>query len=551
LLRGPPPDPQHPNPYTRYAPIVAGLLLVLLVWGLWLTGSRGALGAGLIGGVLLLVAGLGPSLIARHRTSTLAFLIALYVGLIAAGAAYGLARGTLPHPSLAFRWHYWTAAGHAYAEAPLTGLGRENFADAYLRYKPAENSEEVRNPHNLWLSLLVELGPLGLLSGVALCGFVLARGLRHLSTSVDATTADGITLARAAPIPVLVLLIQAVASETPLARGDMAFIWIVDVAVKWLVAFAAAIWLLRVLRGATSRTWLAAGLLAALLAAWIHALLSFALLTPGGLALFVLCAAALIATEPSPAPTTKAPSARRTAWPTAIATLTLLVALAAHHYFVARLVLRAEVLRGIVDRSLRELPQSPDRPKLNLAVAPLARDGPDSAELRHAARAALAAAEVPTLTAEERQRALALADGAARRACSLNSRNFSNYALAARISEALARQHAAANDAASARQAWQTATTNWEQAVHLYPTNPRLRVSAAAAWYEVYQRTHASASATTALAHLDAAEDIDARRNPDDASRLQPKERDTIARLRASLTRPPASGPAPQPWPPR
>ena len=74
----------------------------------------------------------------------------------------GTVRGGLPHPSLDFRWRYWTASAEMFGEYWPTGVGAENFGDHYLKYKPIDSPEEVKNPHNFLVQFATEYGAIGL-----------------------------------------------------------------------------------------------------------------------------------------------------------------------------------------------------------------------------------------------------------------------------------------------------------------------------------------------------------------------------------------------------
>ncbi|MEM1010736.1 MAG: O-antigen ligase family protein [Planctomycetota bacterium] len=86
-----------------------------------------------------------------------------FVGLL----GYGLATGSMPHVSLQFRLYYWLGALGVTGDHPLLGVGFSSFSDAYLLHRVPSAAEEVRDPHNLPLRLLSELGLVGLALGLA------------------------------------------------------------------------------------------------------------------------------------------------------------------------------------------------------------------------------------------------------------------------------------------------------------------------------------------------------------------------------------------------
>ncbi len=79
--------------------------------------------------------------------------------------------------SLQYRLEYWTATRRVIAEHPLLGVGPGNFRQNYLKHKLAGASEEVLDPHNLFLDAWANGGLLAL---AGLAG-VFAFGLRRMS----------------------------------------------------------------------------------------------------------------------------------------------------------------------------------------------------------------------------------------------------------------------------------------------------------------------------------------------------------------------------------
>jgi O-antigen ligase len=69
------------------------------------------------------------------------------------------------------RSEYWKATVGMIADHPM-GVGLSNFADVYPRYKTPAGME-TREPHNVYLGLLAEAGPLALIAlGALLYGCV-------------------------------------------------------------------------------------------------------------------------------------------------------------------------------------------------------------------------------------------------------------------------------------------------------------------------------------------------------------------------------------------
>lgn len=511
-------------------PAVASAVLCALVAGaLWLTGSRGAVVAAAGGVLLLLCLGICAAWVARHARVVLLVALVGYAAVVGAGVVYGLQRGTLPGASLAFRWYYWTAAARAIRDVPLTGLGRENFAEAYTRYKPAESTEEVRNPHNLWVGLLVELGPLGLAAGVVLCAGVVLAGLRALAPpAADRLAVDGVTAGRCVPVVAGVLLVQAVASATPFGAPGVALVWGQEIAVVWTLALLVALWLLdAVTRAPTGQPWLVAGLCAALLAALVHGLVDFALLTPAGLAVGVLCAAGAAALGGARAAMAGPAESART-WRGHVPWLLAGGLTVAHVLVVAWPSVVTVTALNALDAALRSgRADAVQAAAARAAAAP----GGGSTAARSAARAMLQLTHAAPPEIGRRQEWARWAEEYAQAACARNPRDHTSQAVLAGIYEELGRLDGEPGARQDSLNAWSEAAAAWERAVSLYPTSPRLRISAGKAWLMVGQATGAALAADRARAHFREALRIDDLWPAYEVMRLRPAEREAAQRL--------------------
>ena len=74
---------------------------------------------------------------------------------------HGLWHQNLVIDSLTFRWQYWVGAMRIFAAHPLVGVGWSNFGPYYLGARLPIASEEVKDPHNFLVRVLVELGMVG------------------------------------------------------------------------------------------------------------------------------------------------------------------------------------------------------------------------------------------------------------------------------------------------------------------------------------------------------------------------------------------------------
>jgi len=524
-------------------PALAALGALLAV-GVWLTGSRGALAAGVIGVVLLVVLGGGARWAARHGSPVLLALAAVYLAGIGGVAAYGVRHGTLPHPSLAFRWYYWTTAVRAWQDAPLTGVGRGNFAAAYMQYKPAEGTEEVRDPHNIWLSLLVELGPLGLAGGVVLVAAGILAALRRLGAGADATDRlpgegggeDPIrTVAtRAVPVALGVLLLHALLSGGVLVNSGTLVLWGVFVAGVWAGTFAVALSVLHLAdRGARPAAWLTAGLLAAVLAALIHALLDFALTTAGGLACFVLCAVGAAGVRRCV--TDEAQKARPGRWRVLAPAVAALGLIAGQLVLVTLQVQSATGQRARLDDVLRQRPPAPASVAFAAARTAAEQSCGDAVVFRAGVRALLEVCGRPDLAEAARLAWLSEAQQQAARLVRVSAGDTNAHTLLAEADDALAALHERRGDAEDSARFAGYAADAWDRAVRLYPTNPRTRISAGLAWFAVWQKNHQPEGARRARGHFAAALRIDDCRAPEEVVRLRPQDRARVVAYLAQL----------------
>lgn len=510
--------------------LVATTICALLAAGLWLTGSLGALLAAALGAVLLMPLGIGATTVGRRPRVALVPMVLVYCALIAVGGAYGLSRGTLPHKSLGFRWQYWQAAAKALTDKPLTGIGRENFRAAYLRYKPPQSTEEVANPHNLWVTLAVELGPAGLLGAALLILGVLRRGL----TAFGQPGGDERDTARgtAATVAVFVLLVQALFSGEQFGAPGVPLLWATLVAGAWLLAFAASHLIVRQATAvAAGHAWFAAGLNAALWAALVHNLIGFALFTPAGLALFAALAAAAGAGTRSVDQSYG--RIRRHLLPLRAAGGA--VSVAAYLWVVALPTLRVE---AALERTWAAVRVAPDPAAavgaLERGLTLLAADRWETRAALDLGEAALEIAEqahAPRVSAGDRDvrlAALRLAGKCVAVAERRGTASFQSCRLRARIAETRAELTA---DPALLEQAAET----WRAAVSYYPTNPRARISAGLAAFRVWRRNRNAYWADEARRQLEAALAIDATRPAEVADRLRPAELAQVRELLAAL----------------
>ncbi len=151
--------------------------LVPMAICLWLTHSRAAIGATLIGlGTLILH-------VQRNRISRKRFLASVAAAAVSAAVLLAIA-GTRTRilegaaKSLGYRLEYWYSSALLIADRPLLGCGPGGFQAAYTAHKLPRASEEVADPHNFLVEIAATTGLPGLLlfCGAAGCiAFTLLR----------------------------------------------------------------------------------------------------------------------------------------------------------------------------------------------------------------------------------------------------------------------------------------------------------------------------------------------------------------------------------------
>lgn len=149
---------------------LAALPIPFSLWMIYHTRSRTALATPLLAIALLLLAWLKRDWLAAHAKK--AFLAALAGGGLVAVAVigHGLYHKTLFHESLTFRWVYWSGAMNIVKAYPITGVGLDNFGLHYLAARLPTAPEEIKDPHNLVVKMMTELGIVGALLLLAWLG---------------------------------------------------------------------------------------------------------------------------------------------------------------------------------------------------------------------------------------------------------------------------------------------------------------------------------------------------------------------------------------------
>jgi len=159
---------------------------------LFLSNSRGAWGAAIVGVAIFVVWRFGLARLSRPNWAVkiaLAAPIALVLVAPLLIAIHGQLGDSALDLSLRFRWFYMRTAAAILWEHPTFGVGPGDFQDAYMIHKPALSPESVASPHSYSFDLASTLG----LAGVAWIALLLAMlaGLgRALARPVDTSISD-------------------------------------------------------------------------------------------------------------------------------------------------------------------------------------------------------------------------------------------------------------------------------------------------------------------------------------------------------------------------
>ena len=301
--------------------LACGLAVVIVIFGLAITQSKGAIIASLIAAAMFIAYLLFGNWLNRHKKTILiaGLLLALAGGCLI--VQYGLTHNRLPGGnSMLVRWQYWQASAKMYADYPLTGVGPGNFATSYTRYQPPEALETISDPHHFLLRSLTRYGPLGLVGFLALvfiplwtasANHELPRTNTKLKTQVEPALKK-LAVPFVIVISAVLLLVRPII--TPLTNGAAADVMVYAIFVLYVapvVAFAVGFWLLTTplyeprataqsLRstphGAVTNITTAA-LFCAVLGLLIHNLIDFAIFEPGVFTVFWAITACLIAMD--------------------------------------------------------------------------------------------------------------------------------------------------------------------------------------------------------------------------------------------------------------
>jgi len=293
--------------------LACGLAVAIIIFGLALTRSKGAiLGLLFAGATFIVNLRLGHRLKPHKKVILITCLLLVLAGT-GAVAWYGLKHGRLPGgSSMLVRWQYWHASAKMYADHPFTSVGPGNFGHFYTHYKPAEALESVADPHNFPLAILTQYGPIGLVGFLAMIFIPLWRTIcPNAVSSSSPTRAQPEPAFRTLAVSFLIvisaalLLIRPMLTPAILANTlDVMIYLIVTLYVVPAAVFVIGFFLLTVpfhttrdTHDAIRNTSIAAALFCAVLGVAFHNLIDFAIFEPPVFTALWAIIACLIATD--------------------------------------------------------------------------------------------------------------------------------------------------------------------------------------------------------------------------------------------------------------
>lgn len=288
--------------------LVAALAVVLILFGLVLTRSKGAMTAFILAlGVFVIL--LAAKRVRLCKNIILACVVLAVVVLIPLVAWFGHKYGKLPGGnSMLVRWQYWNASARMIADHPVSGIGPGNFETVYHNYKTPSAPESVSDPHCFLLSVLAQYGPAGL-SGFLL--FILVALWRStLSVSDGLVTEDKadvsfkkMSIFCIAAVVIAMLILRPFIEPPSTARqlDEKLYVIFGSLMAPAILFFVGFVLIMKILQNpqtgrysvqSTSVTSVA--LFAGLFGVLVHNLVDFAILEPGVLMTFCACLACLI-----------------------------------------------------------------------------------------------------------------------------------------------------------------------------------------------------------------------------------------------------------------
>jgi hypothetical protein len=158
--------------------IITAAALALILFGLALTHSKGAIGAFIIFAPLTAVVIKFHPHILRHKKIVITLTLLLII--IAAAAFVYLVMTETEMPggkSILVRMQYYKASIQMFLDNSLLGVGPGNFPTHYTKYKIPAAPETVSKPHNFILNILTQYGPEALMAFLIIAALPVYKSL--------------------------------------------------------------------------------------------------------------------------------------------------------------------------------------------------------------------------------------------------------------------------------------------------------------------------------------------------------------------------------------
>ncbi|MDD5326464.1 MAG: O-antigen ligase family protein [Phycisphaerae bacterium] len=302
--------------YTLVSLITSGIVVSVVIFGLIITRSKGAIAASLIAAAMFVAFIYLGNWLNSHKKAILFVCLIFFIAAVFAISAYGLAHDRLPGGnSMLVRWQYWHASAKMYADHWRTGVGPGNFAHFYTHYKPAAAIESVSDPHNFLLSVLTQYGPLGLIGFLALFILPLWKSFPVVSLSNPPGKQDSprqlqpqpnfrtlaityLTIVSAALLFIRPMIMPSNYGDTP----NVIIYVVFTLYVTPVIAFILGSWFLttgtkQAASNGSRATYITAALFCAAIGLLLHNLIDFAIFEPPVFTAFCAIIACLIAAD--------------------------------------------------------------------------------------------------------------------------------------------------------------------------------------------------------------------------------------------------------------
>ncbi len=178
--------------------IVLGSALIFVLFCLILTKSRSAWAGAIAGAVLLILLQWKRSRVVftfpRWTVPSGMLLLAILIGW--ATMTGGLDPQVISEApkSLQYRLEYWTSTAQLLRDNPVFGAGPGNFRQLYLKYKLPGASEEIIDPHNLFLGIWAGGGLLALIGLLLFIAVVMKNGLKPTAETGSAVLPQAVSM---------------------------------------------------------------------------------------------------------------------------------------------------------------------------------------------------------------------------------------------------------------------------------------------------------------------------------------------------------------------